>query len=287
MAGLFWPALAAFLKPHLPVLITLLLFVAAFRAGPEAMSSGLGGIARSLPIVAAYQIAAPLLVLALAALFGLSGSLAVFALVLMLAAPSITGSPNFAILMGHPPEAALRLLMVGTALFPLTVIPVLALLPDLGASAVLGGAARLALVVLVTAGLAVLIRRRFAPVLATELRDRIDGFSAILLAVLVVGLMSAIGPVLQSNPTAFLGWLAFAICANFGAQLLAYSQVRRLLPPDEQAATSMIAGNRNIALFLVALPLEITDTLLVFIGCYQIPMYLTPIVLRRLYGRTY
>ena len=43
------------------------------------------------------------------------------------------------------------------------------------------------------------------------------------------------------------------------------------------------AGNRNIALFLVALPPEVTDPILIFIGCYQIPMYLTPMVMARLY----
>ena len=45
----------------------------------------------------------------------------------------------------------------------------------------------------------------------------------------------------------------------------------------------MIAGNRNIALYLVALPAATTDPLLIFIGCYQIPMYLTPIVMHRFY----
>ncbi len=49
---------------------------------------------------------------------------------------------------------------------------------------------------------------------------------------------------------------------------------------------SIIAGNRNIALFLIALPSEVTDPLLLFIGCYQIPMYLTPIILQQLYKQT-
>jgi len=46
---------------------------------------------------------------------------------------------------------------------------------------------------------------------------------------------------------------------------------------------AIIAGNRNIALFLTALPTPVTDPLLLFIGCYQIPMYLTPILLGRFY----
>jgi hypothetical protein len=46
---------------------------------------------------------------------------------------------------------------------------------------------------------------------------------------------------------------------------------------------AIIAGNRNVALFLAALPAAQTEPLLLFIGCYQIPMYLTPLLFGRLY----
>jgi len=48
--------------------------------------------------------------------------------------------------------------------------------------------------------------------------------------------------------------------------------------------TSIVAGNRNIALFLIVLPPEVAGPLMIFIGCYQIPMYLTPMVLTYLRG---
>jgi hypothetical protein len=69
---------------------------------------------------------------------------------------------------------------------------------------------------------------------------------------------------------------------NFGLQILCHRMIRHR--PDA-VPVSIIAGNRNIALFLVALPASVTDPLLLFIGCYQVPMYLTPILLRRLYSR--
>ncbi|MFC3119033.1 hypothetical protein ACFOHS_15800 [Jhaorihella thermophila] len=78
---------------------------------------------------------------------------------------------------------------------------------------------------------------------------------------------------------------AFAL--NFGFQIAAYSLLADRFPRAEAVAVSIIAGNRNIALFLVALPPQVTDPLLVFIGCYQIPMYLTPILLGRLYRSGY
>ena len=45
----------------------------------------------------------------------------------------------------------------------------------------------------------------------------------------------------------------------------------------------IVAGNRNIALFLIALPIMQSEQLLIFLGCYQIPMYLTPIIMRSVY----
>jgi hypothetical protein len=39
-----------------------------------------------------------------------------------------------------------------------------------------------------------------------------------------------------------------------------------------------VHGNRNIALYLAALPLEQMEPLLLFIACYQVPMYLTPLI---------
>lgn len=48
---------------------------------------------------------------------------------------------------------------------------------------------------------------------------------------------------------------------------------------------ALAAGNRNIALFLVALPAEVMAPIMVFVGCWQVPMYLTPVLLRWLYAR--
>ena len=67
---------------------------------------------------------------------------------------------------------------------------------------------------------------------------------------------------------------------NLGLQLATCAVVRR---SPSAPSLAIVAGNRNIALFLVALPYEITDRILLFIGCYQIPMYLTPLLLARFY----
>ncbi|MEM9425957.1 MAG: hypothetical protein AAGA06_04575 [Pseudomonadota bacterium] len=277
LGGLSLPALAEALRPWLPHLIAALLFVSAYRIGPRAALGTLGDLRRSAAVVLLYQLAAPLLLLGLLGAAGLAATPAGLAAVLVLAAPSVTGNPNFTILMGHDPIRAMQLLLLGTALFPLTVVPVLWALPVLeGAADVLASAARLLLVVAGAVGLAFLLRRDVA--LSDESRSALDGVAAILLAVVVIGLMSAMGPALRETPGDLALWLIFALSLNFGLQIAAW-----LMVPGRDAGVAVVAGNRNIALFLVALPEDIVTTLLLFIGCYQIPMYLTPIVMRRLY----
>ena len=278
LAGLTLPTVAAALRPWLPHLIAALLFVSAYRIGPVAAVGSLTDLRQATLRLLVYQLAAPLLVALVLAALGLLATPAGLAAVLVLSAPSVTGAPNFAILMGKDPTSAMRLLLLGTALFPLTVIPVFLVLPVLPTpEAALASAGRLLLVIAGAVGTAFLLRR------VTPLRDAprsaLDGIAALLLGVIVVGLMSAAGPALRETPAAFALWLAFTLSLNFGLQVLA-----KTLYPDTDAGQAIVAGNRNIALFLVALPPEVTTDLLLFIACYQVPMYLTPFAMRRLYG---
>ena len=282
LAGLALPAVAGFVRPFIPELVATLLFLTALRIGPEAAFGGMREAGRSAGLVLVYQLAAPLLVLALVAFFGGAATPLGLVVVLMLAAPSVTGAPNFAILMGQDPAPALRMLLLGTALLPLTVIPVLWALPALGPmSVVLAAAAKLFAVIMGACCFGFLLHR----ILPKEPdKSELDGMTAVLLAVVVVGLMAALGPALIETPLLVLEWLVVALVLNLGLQVLADRALRRVGHPAP-AGPAIIAGNRNIALFLVALPEHITAPLMIFIGCYQIPMYLTPILMRPIHAR--
>ncbi|MEY8841691.1 hypothetical protein AB9K41_21905 [Cribrihabitans sp. XS_ASV171] len=282
LAGLGLPGLALTLRPWLPELVAGLLFVAALRIGPGATLGGLRELGHTLRTVAIYQLVAPLVALALVTALGVAGTAPALALVLVLAAPSVTGSPNFTILMGRDPSVTMRILLIGTALCPLTALPVLTLAPFVATPAdAVTGTARLIAVIFGTVGLAFALHGIFLRDLGDKGRSALDGISALLLAVVVVGLMSAAGPAMLQTPIQFILWLALAFAVNFGGQILAH----RLMPVADETrdrtGTSIVAGNRNIALFLVALPPELMERVLLFIGCYQIPMYLTPILLGR------
>lgn len=276
IGGLSLPGLALILKDWLPQLIAALLFVSAYRIGPQAVFGNIGDMRRTATHVLVLQLVAPLLAIAALSSAGSLNTAPGIAAVLVLAAPSVTGAPSFAILMGKSPDRAMQLLLTGTALFPLTVIPVFWALPVIPTlSEVLLSAGRLLGVIFLAVGAAFLLRR--TKPLENQERAALDGVAALLLAVVVIGLMSAMGPALRQTPYELLAWLAFALALNFGLQSAAYT-----FTGSKNAGSAIVAGNRNIALFLVALPPEVVEQLLLFIGCYQIPMYLTPLVMNRL-----
>ena len=142
LGGLLLPQVAVALRPWLPEMIGVLLFLTALRIGWGHAFGSLGALGHSLRILLGYQVALPVLAFGLFWVFGMTASPIALVVVLALAAPPITGSPNFAILLGHDPAPALRLLVLGTALFPLTVLPIFWLLPVLGSATAAAGIAR-------------------------------------------------------------------------------------------------------------------------------------------------
>jgi hypothetical protein len=279
VAGVAAPGLAAGLRPWLPALVAVMLFLAALRIGLRGAIGAVADLRSSAILILAQQLALPLgFVLALKAL-GLADAPLGLALALMLAAPPISGSPNLTALTGNDPAPALRLMILATAMLPLTALPVLALLPQLGSpAAVLSAAGRLLAFILLAAGAAFALRRVAFPGGALPFAP-IDGLSALTMAVMVVALMSAVRPALVHAPGTLALTLAAAFAANFGLQF-AVSRIFAAPGFDRpRAAWAIGAGNRNVALFFAALPPETIAPVLLFIGCYQVPMYLTPLLL--------
>lgn len=283
IAGLVLPQVALTLRPWLPEMIGVLLFLTALRIGWTEAFGSLGDLGRSLRVVLGFQVVMPIVALCLFWGAGMAAGPVALVVVLALSAPPITGSPNFAMLLGHDPAPALRLLVLGTALFPLTVLPIFWLLPVLGSAAsALAASAWLLVVIATSVGVGFGVRAVMMRNPAADVIRAIDGLTVIMLAVIVVGLMAAVGPAIRNQPGQFGLWLLLAVALNFGMQIVMHT----MLPATTtRVPVSIIAGNRNIALFLVALPPQITDPLLIFIGCYQLPMYLTPILMRRYYAK--
>ena len=272
------------MRPFLPPLVMVLLFLTLLRMKPGAILGSLVDLKQVAVTIVAFQLAMPLLVAGVGIVCGWTDTPVFLSLLIMAAAPSISGSPNMCLMMGYPAEYAMRLVVAGTAVLPITALPIFWLMPELGdMQAVLMTTLRLFLTIVVAILSAIVLRRTVlrAPSDATLLN--MEGAATITLAAFVVGLMPSLSAVVIVNPGVAIFWIVFACVINFGAQVVSFRLTRTSLPPAKATAVSLIAGNRNIAIFFVALPPELTLPIMVFIGAYQIPMYLTPLIMGRLY----
>ncbi|MGY6709453.1 MAG: hypothetical protein ACXIVF_14120 [Rhizobiaceae bacterium] len=286
VAGATLPDLAQALRPLIAPMIVSLLFLAVLRLGPEGLRAGMKGMHRAASLALILQLALPVsAALAFAALGILAHPLAM-GVILVLAAAPITGSPNITLMAGGNPAPALRQLVVGTAMLPLTVVPVFWLMPAFGSPMAVARAALELLGLIALAGGAALALRHFRIVPGTQNAfDAMDGLAALLLGLVVIGLMSAIGPAILDDRRDLLMAMMVVFALNIPLQMLT-SLIARRADPQAAPAFGVVAGNRNIALFLSVLPAQTAEELLLFIGCFQVPMYVTPILLARWYRWT-
>lgn len=287
IAGLALPGLAAAMQPWLPQMVAVLLTVTAFRIGHRAAFGAFADLRWSLPSVLILQLALPLAMIAAAAGLGLSSTALTLALVLACAAPTISGGASLAIILRQDPARMMQFLILGTAIFPLTIIPVLMAVPVAVSPVALAGVAlRTLAIILGAAALGFGLRRWLLPNPDARQIRAMDGAAILFFAIIVVGLMAALGPLLRTDPGLALLWALAAFTLSFGLQAIVLLALHRSRLAAVSGPLALAAGNRNIALFLIALPPEVTGPIMIFIACWQLPMYLTPILLPRLYRLT-
>lgn len=280
------PGLAKWLSHGLVPLIMMLMFVGALRLSPEETARILHRPGRSVRQVLALQMAMPLLAALLLTLTGQIVHLWALAMVLVLSAPSIVSSPNVAPLLGLDSATAMRLMIWGTALVPLSSLPALVLLfGTSGIGPIAWAALRLAAIIAVAGGLGLLVRRVVMPRPGARTLQQLDGLSALALGVFVIGLMPALRDDLTDRPGVILGWITFAFVMNYLTQICAWLWLKRRGVRGEAGAIALVAGNRNLALFFAALAPQQTAPLLPFLAAYQFPMFLTPLCLGWLYRK--
>ncbi len=283
--GIALPGLARFLAGWIPEMVMALLFLGALRLSPADLRPLGTDLPGALARVLALQLALPLALLTVAYVTGTQSALPILALVLLACAPPIVSSPNIAAIMGLSAPVAMQHMVIGSVLLPLTALPLFWLMPALSsADAVLAAVLRLLVAIALAGGGAILLRH-LLPVPGPRTLRHLDGLSVLALAVFVIGLMPSVSSAITQDTAGFAYWLAIAFAANFGTQAVALCLSRHRAAPHVAGARALVAGNRNISLFFVALPPDITAPMLVFLGCYQLPMLLTPVLLHRLYTR--
>ncbi len=262
----------------------LLLAFAALRIGFSDAVKVLGLIKETLLIVFVYQVIFPLIGVGFFIYLGLGGTVIALVITMVLASPSITGVTNFAILLGHRPEPTFRVLVIGTLCLPITIIPVLWFLPAAGSlNEVIWISIELSTLMGLSIALGFIFRAVVIPELSSDQKIALDGGSTVLLAVIVVGLMSSIAPTFNENPKTLVFWLLVAFSVNYGLQLITHMIFLMVGLGRQDASIAIVAGNRNVAIFLMAAAVSDSEEFLIFLSCYQVPMYLTPILMRWMY----
>lgn len=286
IGGLVFQGLASAMRPWLSELVMLLLAFSALRIGFSDAVKVLGQMKETLLIVFVYQVIFPLIGVGFFIFFGLGETVIAMVITMVLASPSITGVTNFAIMLGHRPEPTFRVLVLGTFCLPITIIPVLWFLPAAGSlNEVLWFSIELTTLMGLSIALGFIFRAVLIPELSSDRKMVLDGGSTVLLAVIVVGLMSSIAPTFDENPKALMFWLLVAFSVNYGLQLITHMIFRMVGVGSQDASIAIVAGNRNVAIFLMATAVSDSEEFLIFLSCYQVPMYLTPILMRWMYKR--
>lgn len=286
MAGLLLPTLAAAMAPWLPVMVAALLTVTALRIGHGAARGAAKDLRWGLGAVAILQLAVPLTCLGMLTFAGLADTPAALALVLATSAPAISGSTNLALLLGLDAGRMMQIMVLGTAAFPLTVLPVLLLVPQIGALPDVMAAGGLVLLVIVSATMVgFFLRATIYPAPTPYQIKTLDGASVLAFCVIVIALMAPLNAAIRDAPAQVALWALLAFTISYGLQVATLLVLRRTALRPLAGPLAIGAGNRNIALFLVALPPEAIAPILIFIGCWQLPMYLTPILLPPVYRK--
>jgi ACR3 family arsenite transporter len=285
IAGVALPGLAASMAPYLPQMVAILLVLSAFRVGMKPAFGALRDLAWSLPAVAILQVGVPVaLALALMAA-GQAESPLALAVVLATAAPTLTGGASLAIVLRQDPARMMQLLVLGTAIFPATVLAVLSVFPIAETEVRLTEVGLRALGTIAAAALVGFALRQWLLPRPTRAQSKaVDGALVLFFALIVIGLMAALGPVLRDDPGTAVLWLIAAFALSFGLQTGTIALLYKSPLAHVAGPLALAAGNRNVALFLLALPPEIMSPIMVFVACWQVPMYLTPILLSRLYA---
>ncbi|UWR24063.1 hypothetical protein K3756_00985 [Sulfitobacter sp. S190] len=285
LTGLLVPRLAALMVPWLPHMVAALLAITALRIGHRAALGATRDLGWGLAAVGVLQLGVPLMLLALMTAFGVATTPAALAVLLATAGPAISGSTNLALLMGLDAGRMMQILVLGTAAFPVTVLPVLWFAPQLADPlGVVQSAAVVLVVILAATATGFGARAALLPDPTPRQVQMLDGASMLAFSVMVVGLMAPLNGALRETPLGVAGWTALAFVVSYGLQGLTLLVLRRGPMKPVAGPLAIGAGSRNIALFLVALPADTIAPVLIFVACWQLPMYLTPMLLPRLYS---
>lgn len=283
-AGVFIPPLAALFRDFVTVTVAGLMTLVLLRVD---LAQVLAYLRRPVLVAAMTTwllLVMPVIAYAVAMAAGLDGPLGA-ALVISATGCAATSSPAFARMVGLDGEISLVVAVVTTLLVPFTAPPLALGLMGIDLAISLGGLmTRLALVVGLPLLVSIAIRRVVRAEVLHRFGPAVDGSVVWLVVLYGFGVMDGMLAKLLAEPGWVMGGLALAFAGNFGMNVMT---ALVFLPAGRRLALAggLLAGNRNMALYLAVLPAATDERILLFFALCQFPLFLSPFLLRPVYAR--
>jgi len=283
-AGLLLPDLAALLRPLVEAAVVTSLSLTLLRIDWPTVAACVKRPLRAGAGLGWMLLGAPVLTLVMVTALGLPPGLSV-ALVFAAAAPPVTASPAFALLLGLDAALALVLLVAGTALLPLTLGPVAFWLLDLELSMGLGPfllrvALYIALPFLISAAARRFVPREWLDARATS----INGLIVLALVVFAVAIMDGVTARLLSDPWTVAGFAAAAFTLNLVLQAIGATAFF-WLGWQGALTVGLASGYRNMAIMLVLTAGMAGPDMWLYVAIAQFPIFILPMLTNPLYRR--
>ncbi len=280
--GLLVPPLAALMKPLLIPGIIGPFIIALLRMDWQRLVD----YARQPFLIAALLlwllIAAPFLINSLLEPLPLARGLH-DSLVLMAAASPLMASASLAMIIGLDAPLAVVLTFLATALIPFTLPPIALLLLGIEIDIAIGDLMlRLGAIIggcFATAGL---IRRFLPPGFTERHAAPLDGLAIVGLLVFAIAIMDGVTALMMERP----GFVLAATLGVFGLNIFMQATAALLFAwrgLNTALTAGLCSGNRNLGLLLAALADRASTDLLIVIAVAQLPIYILPMIQRRLY----
>ena len=283
LAALFLTDLSAFLRPALPYLVAAVYVTAMVRIDISSATRAaiaprrIGGNLAAIFVFMALMPAAALYTAQAAGWSVATQTILVTALV----PPPFASAAAICFLLGAEAALALEITILAALIAPFSgpfiaevllgeALPIDSITLSLRIAAMIAGGALVALV----------LRSLITPARISRNASALDGISACLMIVLIFPIFDGVVDTLRTAPwQTIASVLALVLLVNLGVQLVTLFALAPFFGVATAAALGISFGNRNMALYLAALPQNAFFSL--FVALYQVPMYLTPLIMRR------
>jgi len=272
------PGFASAMRPLLAPLVALVLGLAIARLDVGVMLRLMVKPRQALALVLLIFVFMPITCLILVTVwrgFGGAESFTLF-LIVTAAAPPISSATAMCLLLGYNARLALQMTLLSNLAVPV-IAPLAFWLSGID-SPIAMGALGLRMALLILGGFAIGLGLQ-----ALLGKDRIaqnaqafNGLSALVMVVFLFPMFAGVMDLVRANPSLAAAVLGFAVALNLIGNMAWRHLANRVTDDQTANALGLMYGNRNVSLYLAALPFN--PLLGLFVAAAQIPMYATPAI---------